>query len=219
MQPARIAPSVLAADFAHLGDDVARIEPYVDLLHLDVMDGHFVPNVTFGMPVIAALRRTSSLFFDCHLMTTNPDIYFPELRAAGADLVTVHIEVYPDPTRVAAKARAEGMAFGLALNPPTPFEAVEPFLELVDLLLVMSVNPGFGGQSFISESLGKVERARKFIDSRGLAADIEIDGGVSSENAREAREAGADVFVAGSAIFGSPDPIAAVRRLRAAIEE
>ncbi len=219
MQPARIAPSILSADFAHLAEDVARIEPYVELLHLDVMDGHFVPNLTFGMPLIAALRRTSALFFDCHLMTTNPDVYFPVLREAGADLATVHIEVYPDPTRVAAQAREHGLAFGLALNPPTPFAAVEPFIELVDLLLVMSVHPGFGGQTFIVESLEKVEKARKFIDSRGLGADIEIDGGVSPENARMARDAGADVFVAGNAIFGSSDPIGAVNRLRAAIEE
>src|SRR5665811_472871 len=142
MQAARIAPSLLAADFAHLADDVALIEPYVELLHLDVMDGHFVPNITFGMPIIAALRRSSSLFFDCHLMTTNPDAYFQALRTAGVDLVTVHIEVYPDPTRVAAKARAEGLAFGLAMSPPTPFEAIEPFVEVADLVLVMSVNPG-----------------------------------------------------------------------------
>ncbi|GBD85679.1 ribulose-phosphate 3-epimerase [bacterium BMS3Abin02] len=218
MQPARIAPSILAADFAHLAEDVAMVEPYVELLHLDVMDGHFVPNITFGIPVIAALRRCSSLFFDCHLMTTNPDAYFPALRTAGVDLATVHIEVYPDPTRVAAQARAEGLAFGLALNPSTPFEAVEPFVELVDLLLVMSVHPGFGGQSFIGDSLEKVEIARKFIDSHSLPTDIEIDGGVSSENARAAREAGADVFVAGSAIFGSADPVAAVQELRASVE-
>lgn len=194
------------------------VEPYVEVLHLDVMDGHFVPNITFGMPVIAALRRSSSLFFDCHMMTTNPDAYFSALRAAGADLTTVHIEVYPDPTRVAAQARAEGLAFGLALNPSTPFEAVEPFVELVDLLLIMSVHPGLGGQSFITDSLKKVETARKFIDSHCLPTDIEIDGGVSSENARAARDAGADVFVAGSAIFGSPDPVAAVLNLRAAVE-
>jgi len=194
------------------------VEPHVEFLHLDVMDGHFVPNITFGTPVIAALRRFSSLFFDCHLMTTNPDAHFPALHTAGADLVTVHIEVCPDPTRVAARARAEGLSFGLALNPSTPFEAVEPFVELVDLLLIMSVHPGLGGQSFISDSLKKVEIARKFIDSHSLTTDIEIDGGVSSENARAARDVGVDVFVAGSAIFGSPDPVAAVRHLRAAVE-
>jgi ribulose-phosphate 3-epimerase len=218
MQPARIAPSILAADFAHLGDEVARIEPYVELLHIDIMDGHFAPNLSLGIPVIASLRKATSLFFDCHLMTTNPHVYFESLRAAGADLVTVHIEAYPDPSRVAVQARDAGLAFGLSLNPPTPFEAVEPFVELADLLLVMSVQPGFGGQSFIRSALGKVEAARKVIDSRGLSTDIEIDGGITTITARAARDAGVDIFVAGTAVFGAADPVAAVKELRAAVE-
>jgi ribulose-phosphate 3-epimerase len=218
MRPARISPSVLAADFAHLADEVSKVEPHVELLHLDVMDGHFVPNISFGIPVISSLRRVSSLFFDCHLMTTNPHVYFKELRDAGVDLVTVHVEAYPDPTEAARLAREQGLAFGLALNPPTPFEAVAPFVELVDLLLVMSVNPGFGGQAFIESSLRKVESARKLIDSQGLAADIEIDGGVTSGNARAARDAGVDVFVAGTAVFRAADPAAAVSDLRAMID-
>lgn len=218
MNPVRIAPSLLAADFARLGEEVQRIEPEIDMLHLDVMDGHFVPNISFGMPVIASLRAITSLYFDCHLMTTNPDVYLEELKEAGADLVTVHIEVIPNPVRVAEEARQIGLDFGLVLSPDTPFAGVEPFVELTDLLLIMSVHPGFGGQSFIPEVLGKVEAARKFIDSHALSVDIQIDGGITDRTASLARQAGANVFVAGTAIFGDPDPAGAVRRLRSAIE-
>jgi ribulose-phosphate 3-epimerase len=214
----KIAPSLLAADFARLAEEVGRIEPYVDLLHIDVMDGHFVPNLTFGMPVIKSLRATTDLYFDCHLMVSNPISLFVPLAAAGANLVTVHIEVHPDPTAAAAAAREAGLDFGLVLSPPTPFEAVVPYLELCDLLLVMSVAPGFGGQAFIPEVLPKVEAARKFIDSGGLSADIEVDGGISPLTVRQAVAAGADVIVAGTAIFQDPDPVAAVGRLRAAAE-
>jgi len=218
MKPARIAPSLLAADFAHLGDAVGRIEAEIDMLHVDIMDGHFVPNISLGMPVIASLRAATSLYFDCHLMTTNPDAYLEDLKAAGADLVTMHIEVIPNPTRVAKKAREIGLDFGLVLSPSTPFAGVEPFVELTDLLLVMSVHPGFGGQSFMPEVLPKVESARKFIDSHALPVDIQIDGGITVQTAPLARQAGVDVFVAGTAIFRDPDPVGAVRRLRNAIE-
>ncbi len=214
----RIAPSILAADFARLGEDVQRVAAHADLLHIDVMDGHFVPNISLGVPVVASLRKVSDLYFDCHLMTTNPGEYLPEFRDAGADLVTVHIEAVPDPTEVAARARAVGLDFGLVLNPPTPFEAVEPFVELCDMLLVMSVQPGFGGQAFMPEVLEKVEAARKLVDSRGLPTDIQIDGGISVDTAPAARRAGADVFVAGSAVFRADDPVAAIQRLRASIE-
>ncbi len=218
MREARIAPSILAADFAHLGDDVAKVADHADLLHIDVMDGHFVPNISLGIPVVASLRQATSLYFDCHLMTTNPADYLTEFRKAGADLVTMHVEAVPDPTDVAAQARAAGLDFGLVLNPPTPFAAVEPFVELCDMLLVMSVQPGFGGQAFMPEVLDKVAAARKLIDSRALATDIQIDGGISVDTAPAARRAGADVFVAGSAVFGFDDPVAAIARLRAAIE-
>ncbi len=216
--PVKIAPSLLAADFARLADEVAGVESHVDLLHVDVMDGHFVPNLTFGMPVIASLRATTELYFDCHLMVSNPISLFGPLAEAGANLVTVHIEVHPDPTRAASAARDAGLDFGLVLSPPTPFDAVVPYVELCDLLLVMSVNPGFGGQAFVPEVLPKVEAARKFIDSEGLRADIEIDGGITPGNAPLARAAGADVIVAGTAVFGDPDPVAAVERLRAAAD-
>ncbi|MDH3260158.1 MAG: ribulose-phosphate 3-epimerase [Acidimicrobiia bacterium] len=218
MKPARIAPSLLAADFARLGEDVQRIEPDVDMLHLDVMDGHFVPNISFGMPVIASLRAATTVYFDCHLMTTNPDVYLEDLKEAGADLVTVHIEVVPNPTNIARRAREIGLDFGLVISPSTPFAGVEPFVELTDLLLVMSVHPGFGGQSFMPEVLPRIEAARNYIDSHALSVDIEVDGGITAQTAPLARQAGAEVFVAGTAIFRDPDPRAAVRRLRDAIE-
>jgi ribulose-phosphate 3-epimerase len=217
--PIKIAPSILNADFARLGEEVARIEDHVDLLHIDVMDGHFVPNLSFGMPVIASLRAVTRLPLFCHLMVTNPISLFGPLAASGADLVSVHIEVHPDPRVAAAEARSHGLGFGLVLDPATPWPAAEPFVELCDLLLIMSVNPGFGGQAFMPEVLPKVEAARKSIDSAGLAADIEIDGGITPKTIRPAREAGADVFVAGTAIFGAQDPVAAVAELRAAAEE
>jgi ribulose-phosphate 3-epimerase len=213
----RIAPSILAADFARLGEQVALVEAQADLLHVDVMDGHFVPNLTIGMPVIASLREVTDLPLDCHLMTLNPDAYLEELKAAGADLVTVHVEVFPNPVTVAARARDVGLGFGLVINPPTPAEAVEPFIELADMVLVMSVNPGFGGQKFMPEVLGKLERVRKFVDSAGLATDIEIDGGIDITTIRSARDAGADVFVAGTSVFQAEDPAAAVEELRTAI--
>ena len=216
IKPPRIAPSILAADFAHLGDEVERVEEYVDLLHVDVMDGHFVPNISLGMPVIASLRASTSLKLDCHLMTLNPDAYLEDLKAAGADLATVHIEVFPDPTNVAALARDVGLEFGLVINPPTPFEAIEPFVEMADMVVVMSVHPGFGGQAFIESVLPKIERVRKFVDSAGLSTDIEVDGGIDVTTIRSAREAGADVFVAGTSIFREPDPVAAAQMLRTA---
>jgi ribulose-phosphate 3-epimerase len=214
----RIAPSLLAADFGHLVEEVATIEEEADLLHLDVMDGHFVPNISFGMPVIASLRRYTELLFDCHLMTTNPDAFLPELAEAGVDLVTMHIEAIPDPTEAIKAAAAQDLGFGLVISPPTPFSAVAPFMENVNMLLVMSVNPGFGGQSLIPEVLPKIEQARNWIESHGLSADIEVDGGVSSENILSAKNAGATVFVAGTSVFGAPDPAEAIRNLRRMIE-
>ena len=215
---ARIAPSILAADFSKLGDEVAAVEPHVELLHIDVMDGHFVPNISLGMPVIESLRPHSALTFDCHMMTTNPAEYFAALRKAGADLVSVHIEVYPEPEAVAARARAHDLRFGLVLNPATPFEAVEPFVELCDMLVVMSVQPGFGGQELIEATLDKIAEARKYVDSRGLQTDIEVDGGIGLDNIRRAHEAGADVFVAGSSVFGASDPVSALQGLRRELE-
>lgn len=214
-----IAPSILAADFARLGEEVAGVESEVSMIHIDIMDGHFVPNISLGVPVVRSLRAATELKFDCHMMMTNAAAYFGPLKAAGADLVTIHIEAYPDPTEAAASAKELGLEFGLVVNPPTPFDAVEPYLDLCDLVLVMSVNPGFGGQAFIPEVLDKVEVARKIIDSRGLATDIEIDGGIGPDTIRMAREAGVDVFVAGSAVFAAPDPVAAIKGMRTAAED
>ncbi len=189
-----------------------------DSLHLDIMDGHFVPNISFGMPVISAVRSVTDLYLDCHLMTTNPDAYVAELAAAGADLLSMHIEAVPDPTRAAKKTRDAGLGFGLVINPSTPVTAVTPFLELCDLVLVMSVEPGFGGQSFMPEVLTKLEVVREWVESRSLSVDIQIDGGISPETAPRARAAGANVFVAGTAIFGAPEPMDAIAELRRSIE-
>ncbi len=213
-----IAPSILAADLARLGEEVDLVTPYVDLIHVDVMDGHFVPNLSLGIPVIASLRKTTDLKLDCHLMMQNADRYLPEFREAGADSVTVHIEVYPDPRPVAQAARDVGLEVGIAFNPPTEFSEVEPFVELCDMLLVMSVHPGFGGQAFIDDSLRKVEEARNFVESHDLLTDIEIDGGIGPATIGKAKDAGANVFVAGSSVFGQEDPVAAVLELQRLIE-
>lgn len=215
----QFAPSLLAADFAHLASQLAAIETEADLLHLDVMDGHFVPNISFGLPVIASLRPHSKLTFDCHLMTTNPDAYLPELASAGVDLVTMHIEAVPDPTDAAKAAVSHGLRFGLVISPQTPFEAVSPFMEIADMLLIMSVQPGFGGQEFMPEVLGKIEAARNWIESHDLLTDIEVDGGIGAESIAAARDAGANVFVAGTAVFGTSDPAKAIRELRRIVEE
>lgn len=217
MRTLKVAPSLLAADFARLEQEIGRVESHVDWLHLDIMDGHFVPNISFGIPVIAAIRKVSSLYFDCHLMTTNPDVYLEELARAGANLVTMHIEAVPDPTTPARKAREYGLDFGLVCNPSTPFEALAPFVEICDVVVVMSVEPGFGGQSFMPEVLEKVEKAREWVEERGLGTDIQIDGGITPTNAGQAVSAGANVLVAGTAVFGADDPAMAVAELRKSV--
>jgi len=188
------------------------------MIHIDVMDGHFVPNISLGIPVIESLRPITDLRFDCHLMMLNPDFYFAPLRAAGADQVTVHLEVFPDPRVVAEKARAAGLGFGLAINPPTPFVAVEPYMELCDMLVIMAVHPGFGGQSFIEQSFTKMEAARNLVESHGLLTDIQVDGGIGPANIARARDAGANVFVAGSSVFNTENSIEAVKEMRAALD-
>jgi ribulose-phosphate 3-epimerase len=215
---ARIAPSILAADFAHLGDQVALVSDVVDLLHVDVMDGHFVPNISLGPPVIASLAAVTDLYLDCHLMITDPLRFLEPLARSGANGVTVHIEAVPNPLPVIAEAEKLGIDVGLVINPPTPFEAIEPFLDHCSLALVMSVHPGFGGQGFLESVVPKIERLRETIDSHALAADIQVDGGITAETAAIARNAGADVFVAGTTIFGSDDPVAAVTELRSIVE-
>lgn len=212
--PPRIAPSILAADFAHLGRDIEAISDHVDLLHVDVMDGHFVPNISLGPPVIASLRGSTDLYLDCHLMISDPLSYLEPIKQAGADGVTVHIEAVPNPNPVAAEARLLALDFGLVVNPPTPVSAIEPYVEMASMVVVMSVHPGYGGQSFIADVLPKIEHLREIIDSRALPTDIEVDGGIDLRTVGPAREAGADVFVAGTSVFRADDPVEAVKKLR-----
>jgi ribulose-phosphate 3-epimerase len=211
----KIAPSILAADFANLAADVERVAAEVELLHVDCMDGHYVPNLTIGPPVVAALRPHTDLFLDCHLMVDNPARLLQAFAKAGADGLTVHVEL-GDTSALLGEIAALGVRRGLALEPETPYDAVEPFLTEIDLLLVMSVHTGFGGQPFIPEVLEKVRAARKEIDGRGLAVEIEIDGGIKVANAGLASEAGVDILVSGTGIFGADDPAAAARAIRAA---
>jgi len=211
----KVAPSILAADFAELANEIARVAPVADLLHVDCMDGHYVPNLTIGPPVVKAIRKHTDLFLDCHLMVDNPQVLLSAFADAGADGCTVHVEL-GDPRRLIDEIRGHGMRAGLAFEPETPFDAVQPYLGDIDLLLVMSVHTGFGGQPFIPEVLDKARAARAEIDRRGLPVEIEIDGGIKVENARVALDSGVDILVAGTGIFGADDPAAAARSMRPA---
>jgi ribulose-phosphate 3-epimerase len=213
----RIAPSILSADFARLADEIARIEQGgADLVHVDVMDGHFVPNITIGLPVVAALRRVTRLPLDVHLMISEPDRYLEAFVDAGSAALAVHVEVAPHLHRTLARIRELGARAGVAVNPSTPLSAVVEVIHEMDHLLIMSVNPGFGGQSFIPGSLDRVAAARAMLDAAGSAAAIGVDGGVDESNAAPLVAAGASVLVAGASIFGASDPVEATRALRRA---
>ncbi len=221
-QPTRIAPSILSADFARLGEEVRAItEAGADLIHVDVMDGHFVPNLTVGPDVVKALRPLSDLPFDVHLMISPADPYIARFADAGADIITVHPESGPHLHRTVQAIKARGKKAGVALNPATSAEALAPVIEEIDLALVMSVNPGFGGQSFIESQLAKITRLREMIDRSGRSIDLEVDGGINPRTAAQAVAAGADLLVAGTATFegGAASYADNIRRLRGADDD
>lgn len=211
----KIAPSILSADFARLGAEIQAIDAGgADYVHIDVMDGHFVPNITIGPLVVEAARRVTNLPLDVHLMIENPDRFIPDFARAGADLITVHIEAVPHLHRTVQLIKSLGKKAGVSLNPATPVSSLEVILDDLDLVLIMSVNPGFGGQSFIPSSLAKIEALRAEIDRRGLQVEIEVDGGVKTDNIAAIAAAGASVFVAGSAVFGTADYGATIAALK-----
>jgi len=210
----KVAPSILSADFSCLEREIRKVEPEADMLHLDVMDGHFVPNITFGPLVVEAVRRITPIPLMVHLMITDPSKYAEAFARAGADLLLFHLEAVPDPSGLLSQIRSLGPKPGLVLNPETSEEAAFPWLGEVDLLLVMTVHPGFGAQRLIPETLDKVARIRERILKEGLSLPIAVDGGINPETAPLAVSAGAEILVAGNAIFGTDDPLTAVRKLR-----
>jgi len=211
----KIAPSILSADFARLGEEVRAVAAAgADYIHVDVMDGHFVPNITIGPPVVEALRRVTDLPLDVHLMISEPDRYVPDFARAGADIIVVHAEATPHLHRTVQLIKSLGKRAGVSLNPATPLHYLDYVLEELDLVLLMTVNPGFGGQSFIDACLPKIQALRGILDKRGLEAELEVDGGVKPANIDRISHAGADVFVAGSAIFESGDYAATIAELQ-----
>jgi ribulose-phosphate 3-epimerase len=209
-----ISPSILSADFAALGEDVRLVSDDADTIHVDVMDGVFVPNITIGMPVVKAIRPYTDLPIDVHLMIKDPAPFIEDFVAAGADLITVHAETCPHLHRVTQQIRATGAGVGVVINPATSLTAIEEILPEVDLILLMSVNPGFGGQKYIRSTTAKIRKLRAMMEERGIEAHIQVDGGVSTSTIKEIYEAGANLLVAGSACYGADDPCAAIAELK-----
>ena len=210
----KIAPSILSADFAKLGEEIKEVESAVDYIHVDVMDGHFVPNITIGPLIVDAIRPVTDLPLDVHLMIENPEHYIQAFVDAGADIITVHQEACPHLLRVVQQIKQAGVKAGVVINPATPVESIEYVLEDVDLVLVMTVNPGFGGQSFIPSGLNKIKQLFDLRSEHGYSYEIEVDGGVNQETAKQCIDAGADVLVAGSAIFNKDNRIEAIKAIK-----